>query len=81
MLYIKITVFGGVRIKNHVRALRNEHGMTQEQLGEIIGVSRQSVIAIETMKYNPSLELAFKIAKAFHMYIEDVFVFEEKEEK
>jgi len=55
--------------------------MTQEQLGEIIGVSRQSVIAIETMKYNPSLELAFKISKAFRMQIEDVFVFEEKEEK
>ncbi|WP_182914352.1 helix-turn-helix transcriptional regulator [Paenibacillus sp. 1011MAR3C5] len=68
-------------MKNRIRALRSDHGMTQEQLGEIIGVSRQSVIAIETMKYNPSLELAFKIAKAFHMQIEDVFLFEEKEEK
>ena len=71
----------GFLIKNRIRALRSDHGMTQEQLGEIIGVSRQSVIAIETMKYNPSLELAFKIAKAFHMKIEDVFLFEEKEEK
>lgn len=79
-MFIVCIVFGGVSIKNHIRALRNENGMTQEQLGEIIGVSRQSVIAIETMKYNPSLELAFKIAKAFHMQIEDVFVFEEKEE-
>ncbi|REK71551.1 helix-turn-helix transcriptional regulator [Paenibacillus paeoniae] len=68
-------------MKNHIRTLRNEHGMTQEQLGEIVGVSRQSVIAIETMKYNPSLELAYKIAKAFNMQIEEVFVFEDKEEK
>ncbi|MFF2890491.1 helix-turn-helix transcriptional regulator [Paenibacillus sp. NPDC057967] len=68
-------------MKNRIRSLRSDHGMTQEQLGEIIGVSRQSVIAIETMKYNPSLELAFKIAKAFRMQIEDVFLFEEKGEK
>lgn len=78
MLHARV---GGIRIKNHIRALRSEHGMTQEQLGEIIGVSRQSVIAIESMRYNPSLELAFKIAKAFNRSIEDVFVFEEKEEK
>lgn len=69
-----------VHIKNHIRTLRNERGMTQEQLGEIIGVSRQSVIAIETMRYNPSLELAFKIAKAFELQIENIFVYEEKEE-
>lgn len=79
MLYIALVSCGGIRIKNHIRELRSKHGMTQEQLGQMIGVSRQSVIAIETMKYNPSLELAFRIAKAFHMQIEDVFIHEEEE--
>lgn len=45
-----------------------------------MGVSRQSIIAIETGKYNPSLELAYKIAKVFNLTIEDVFIFEEGEE-
>jgi len=51
--------------------------MTQEQLAEAIGVSRQSVIAIENLKYNPSLELAYKISKTFQKSIEEVFIFEE----
>jgi len=64
-------------LNNHIRDLRAQHSMTQEQLAEAVGVSRQSVIAIETQKYNPSLELAYKIAKAFHKTIEEVFIFEE----
>lgn len=64
-------------MKNKIRALRAQCNMTQEQLAESVGVSRQSVIAIETQKYNPSLELAYKIAKAFHKSIEEVFIFEE----
>jgi Predicted transcriptional regulators len=52
--------------------------MTQDQLAKEIGVSRQSVIAIENMKYNPSLELAYKIAKTFRKTIEEVFIFEEE---
>lgn len=64
-------------MKNRIRELRTEHGMTQEQLARAIGVSRQSVIAIENGKYRPSLELAFKIAKTFRKSIEEVFLFEE----
>ena len=63
-------------MKNRIRDLRAQHQWTQEQLAETVGVSRQSVIAIETEKYNPSLELAYKIAKAFQLTIEEVFIFE-----
>ncbi|MEF2243644.1 MULTISPECIES: helix-turn-helix transcriptional regulator [unclassified Paenibacillus] len=63
-------------MKNRIRDLRAQHQLTQEQLAETVGVSRQSVIAIETEKYNPSLELAYKIAKAFQLTIEEVFIFE-----
>lgn len=65
-------------MRNRIRELRAEYGMTQDQLAKEIGVSRQSVIAIENMKYNPSLELAYKIAKTFRMTIEEVFIFEEE---
>ncbi|MFC6333839.1 helix-turn-helix transcriptional regulator [Paenibacillus septentrionalis] len=65
-------------MNNHIRELRVEFKMTQEQLAEMVGVSRQSIIAIESQKYNPSLELAYKISKAFHKSIEDVFIFDEE---
>jgi len=51
--------------------------MTQEELARKVGVSRQTIIAIEAGKYNPSLELAFKIARAFNARIEDVFIYDE----
>ena len=53
---------------------------TRTIIQKSLRVSRQSIIAIETGKYNPSLELAFKIAKQFHCSIEDVFIFEDEEE-
>lgn len=68
-------------MKNRIKELRLKDGLTQEQLSKKVGVSRQSIIAIETGKYNPSLELAFKIAKQFNCKIEDVFIFEEEEGK
>jgi putative transcriptional regulator len=55
------------------RAMRN---MTQENLAKAVGVTRQTVIAIEKGNYNPSLELAFKIARLFDAKIEDVFIYE-----
>lgn len=62
-------------MENHIRTLRNEQKWTQEQLAVAVGVSRQSIVAIEKGKYNPSLELAFKIAYQFNKPIEDVFIF------
>jgi putative transcriptional regulator len=58
---------------NRLRVLRAEHGWSQTDLAERLGVSRQSVNAIETGRYDPSLPLAFRIAELFAMRIEDVF--------
>ncbi len=67
------------RISNQVRRLRFDHDeMTQQQLGEKVGVTRQTIIAIEAGKYSPSLPLAFRIARAFGATVEDVFQFDEE---
>jgi putative transcriptional regulator len=65
-------------ISNRVRALREQHGsMTQAQLGDAIGVTRQTIIAIEQGRYSPSLESAFRIAQAFGVGLEEVFSWDE----
>ncbi len=62
------------RIRNNIRRLRFDHGeMTQEALAEKAGVTRQTIIAIESSKYSPSLELAFRIALAFGVPLAEVF--------
>lgn len=62
------------RITNRVRELREQHGgVTQAALGEAIGVTRQTIIAIEQDRYSPSLESAFRIARFFKVGVEDVF--------
>ncbi len=61
-------------MKNKIKVFRAMHNMTQEDLAEKIGVTRQTVIAIESDKYLPSLGLAFKIAKLFKVKIEEVFM-------
>lgn len=64
------------RIRNRVRELRFLHGeMTQQALAEKIGVTRQTVIAIENNKYSPSLEVAFRIAEVFNVPLDQVFQF------
>ena len=61
-------------IINHIRRLRFDHGeMTQQELAEKAGVTRQTIIAIEAGKYTPSLQLAFSIAKVFGVGVEEVF--------
>lgn len=63
-----------VPIANHIRRLRFEHGeMTQSELAERIGMTRQTVAAIEAGKYSPSLEAAFRIANVFCVGVEEVF--------
>jgi len=62
------------RIRNNIRRLRFDHDeMTQEELAEKAGVTRQTIIAIESSKYSPSLELAFRIALAFGVPLAEVF--------
>lgn len=61
-------------VANRIRRLRFEHGeMTQEALAKAVGVTRQTIIALEAGKYAPSLELAFRISRAFGTGVEDVF--------
>ncbi|MBT2389012.1 helix-turn-helix transcriptional regulator [Streptomyces maoxianensis] len=68
------------RVTNAIRALRFTHGeMTQADLAERIGVSRQTVIAIEQGKYSPSLEMAFQIAKVFGVPLDTVFQYPDSE--
>ena len=62
---------------NKIRELRENRGLTQQMLGDSLGVSRQTIISLENGKYNPSIKLAHDIAKFFSMKIEDVFIFEE----
>ncbi len=69
-----------LKLNNNVRTLRffaNE--MTQQELADRAGVSRQTVVAIEANKYSPSLELAFRIAEVFNVNINEVFGFESEE--
>jgi putative transcriptional regulator len=69
----------GCQVRNRLRDLRAEHGeMSQQALAERIGVTRQTVIAIELGKYSPSLEMAFQIAEVFGAPLESVFQFDPK---
>jgi putative transcriptional regulator len=64
------------RLTNRLRALRFEHGeLTQQDLANRVGVSRQTINAIESRKYAPSLPLAFRLAAVFRLRIEDVFLY------
>jgi putative transcriptional regulator len=70
---------GKSRITNRIRELRLETGqMTQQALAEQVGVTRQTVIAIENDRYSPSLEVAFRIARVFGVGLEDVFGYDER---
>lgn len=65
---------GGPRIVNQIRQLRFSNGeMTQQQLADRVGVTRQTIIALEGNKYDPSLLLAFKLAEAFDVRLEELF--------
>ena len=62
-------------MKTKLKVYRSMHDLTQEDLAREIGITRQTIIAIEKGEYNPSLELAFRIARYFEVSIEDVFVY------
>ena len=67
-------------MKNRVEEIRKEKGIRQEDFAKAMGVSRQTISSLETGRYNPSINLAYKIAKYFGMIIEEVFIFEEEAE-
>ncbi len=64
-------------MKNIIKQLRKEAGLRQEDMAKKLGVSRQTIIAIENDKYNPTLELAMKIAKLLNRHVEEIFFLED----
>ena len=69
------------KVTNRIRALRFENGeMTQAELADRVGVTRQTIIAIEQGRYSPSLEMAFRIARAFDIPLDQVFQYPKKED-
>lgn len=66
-------------MKNRIESIRKERGILQDEMAKALAVSRQTISSLENGRYNPSIMLAYKIAKYFGMTIEEVFVFEEEE--
>lgn len=65
-------------MKNRLEELRKKRGIKQEELAEALEVSRQTIGSLENGRYNPSIILAFKIARYFNLAIEDIFIYEEE---
>ena len=65
-------------MRNHLERLRKERGIKQEELAEVLEVSRQTISSLEKGRYNPSIQLAFKIARYFDLTIEEIFIYEEE---
>lgn len=66
-------------MKNHLETMRAQKGWTQQELADRVAVSRQTIISLEGGRYNPSIQLAFKLARLFNIKIEDIFIYEEEE--
>ena len=64
-------------MRNRIEEIRKAGGIRQEDFAKALGVSRQTISSLETGRYNPSIQLAYKIAKYFNLSIEDVFLFDE----
>lgn len=65
-------------MKNHLEKIRKANKISQEELAEVLEVSRQTIGSLENGRYNPSIILAFKIARYFNMTIEEIFIYEEE---
>lgn len=66
-------------MKTRIKEYRAKYSMTQEELAKKVGVRRETIVFLEKGKYNPSLKLAYKIARVFNVRIEDVFIFDDDE--
>ena len=66
-------------MKNRIEAIRKQRGILQDEIAKAMGVSRQTISSLENGRYNPSIMLAYKIAKYFGMSIEEIFIFEEED--
>ena len=65
-------------MNNRIEEIRKEKGINQDELAKTLGVSRQTISSLERGRYNPSIILAYKIAKLFNLTIEDVFIFDDE---
>ena len=63
-------------MKNHIETIRKQHKISQQELADALEVTRQTISSLENGRYNPSITLAFKIAKFFKMNIEEIFIYE-----
>ena len=70
-----------VFVKNQLAQLRKEWGIRQEELADAMNVSRQTISSLENGRYNPSIQLAFKLARYFRLRIEDIFTYEEDDDE
>lgn len=75
-----LSIERGDILKNRLEELRKQRGIKQEDLAIALEVSRQTIGSLENGRYNPSIILAFKIARYFHMSIEEIFIYEEENE-
>ena len=66
-------------MKNRIEEIRKERGIVQEEFARSMGVSRQTISSLENGRYNPSIQLAFKLARYFELMVEDIFIYEEEE--
>lgn len=73
----KLSVERRLLLKNRLEELRKKRGIKQEELADALAVSRQTIGSLENGRYNPSIILAFKIARYFEMSIEELFIYEE----
>jgi putative transcriptional regulator len=67
-------------MKNRLEELRNKNGLTQQELADLVEVSRQTIISLENGRYNPSILLAFRLARLFDLRIEELFLYSDEEE-
>ena len=75
----KLSIERRTLLKNRLEEIRKSKGMKQEELAAALEVSRQTIGSLENGRYNPSIMLAFKIARFFNMQIEEIFIYEEEE--
>ena len=79
IMCVKLTLrLRGMNVKNRIEEIRTARGIRQEELAKAMGVSRQTISSLENGRYNPSIMLAYNIARYFGMAIEEVFIFEEE---
>ena len=78
IVIVKLALHWRLNMKNHLEEIRKNRGINQETLAKNLDVTRQTISSLEKGRYNPSILLAFKIARYFNMTIEDIFIYEDE---